>query len=372
MTAVEPYMTIQPTRPLDPEHTAPVNTGDSPAAEEQDELELTVHHHGKPLTFYFPPDASIADLSDTVQETLSIPPSHQKFMITPRPGIIKPPFENATLSLATVQSRKIVLMGSTLNEVASIDVAASQSRSPRRRGRLGGSAKPARRRDWKKDQEEALYTFTTLRPLDYLPHPDRSLRFLERLRSDPGIKATMRKHRWTVPLLTEMDPAAHTTHESRTLGLNRNRGEVIELRLRTDAYDGYRDYRVIRNTLCHELTHNVFGDHDRNFWDLCKQVEHEVERADWKSGGRALTGQEFYEPDQADNDHVDGGGWTGGEYVLGSNPSVGGPDTASGNISTSRLSRREILARAAEERAKKQKQIGNGQGGASQGDSARD
>ena len=61
-----------------------------------------------------------------------------------------------------------------------------------------------------------------------------------------------------------MNPAEHTTQESRTLGLNRNRGEVIELRLRTDAYDGYRDYKVIRKTLCHELAHNVHGEHDNN------------------------------------------------------------------------------------------------------------
>ncbi len=64
-----------------------------------------------------------------------------------------------------------------------------------------------------------------------------------------------------------MDPAEHTTSESRTLGLNRNKGEVIELRLRTDAYDGYRDYRTIRKTLCHELAHGVFSEHDRDVWD---------------------------------------------------------------------------------------------------------
>lgn len=50
-----------------------------------------------------------------------------------------------------------------------------------------------------------------------------------------------------------MDPLSNTqsSHEgtTRLLGLNRNRGEVIELRLRTDAYDGYRDYKTIRNTL---------------------------------------------------------------------------------------------------------------------------
>lgn len=197
------------------------------------------------------------------------------------------------------------------------------------------------------------YTFHRLLPLNYLPNPDRSLQFLTRLRDDPGIRAAMTKHKFSVPLLTEMNPAEHTTSESRTLGLNRNQGEVIELRLRTDAYDGYRDYRTIRKTLCHELAHCVFGPHDRNFWDLTAQIEREVEAGDWKSGGNRLTSQEFYNPadwervQSGEEEFVDECGWTGGEFVLGGlrdgNRESGGTE-----------SRREILARAAEERLKKE------------------
>lgn len=149
-------------------------------------------------------------------------------------------------------------------------------------------------------------------------------------------------------VLTEMDPAQHTTHSSRTLGLNRNKGEVIELRLRTDAYDGYRNYKIIRKTLCHELAHNVFGEHDRQFWDLTNQIEREVERDDWKGGGRSLTDEVFYEP----GEEVDGGGWTGGQFVLGG---------AGGNQGG--LSRREAMAKAAEERIHRQKEAGGGEEG---------
>lgn len=182
----------------------------------------------------------------------------------------------------------------------------------------------------------------------------------------------MRKHKWSVPLLTEMNPAEHTTQESRTLGLNRNAGEVIELRLRTDAYDGYRDYKTIRKTLCHELAHNVFGEHDRNFWDLTHQIEKEVERGDWKSGGHALSSQEYYEPPGAnitygggDEEVHDHGSWTGGEFVLG-----GGSTTSTGQGSVISqaspgdvLSRREIMARAAEERMKRLKKQEKGDSG---------
>lgn len=41
------------------------------------------------------------------------------------------------------------------------------------------------------------------------------------------------------------------------LGYNRNKGQEISLRLRTDDYAGFRKYLAIRKTLVHELTHNV-------------------------------------------------------------------------------------------------------------------
>ena len=162
-----------------------------------------------------------------------------------------------------------------------------------------------------------------------------------------------------------MNPAEHTTHESRTLWLNRNRGEVIELRSRTEAFDGYRDYKVIRKTLCHELAHNVYGEHDRNFWDLTKEIEKEVERNDWRSGGKALSNEEFCNPDDrgVEGEHMDGGGWTGGEFVLGG--STGKTNGATG-VPAQGMSRREAMAKAAEDRIKKQREAeSDGDGGAS-------
>ncbi|CAO2648225.1 Nn.00g074920.m01.CDS01 [Neocucurbitaria sp. VM-36] len=329
------------------------NDESTPAAP-ANELQISLTHHGKSIALSFAKDATISDLSERVSIDLSIPPSNQKFLISGKFGLQKPPFKDPTLPLIDIASKKITLMGSTSAEVSSLNATISAASAPRRPGPVK-AATPARNRDYKKIQEEAQYTFHTLRPLPYLPNPDRSLRFLERLRDDAGIKAAMRTHKFSVPLLTEMDPAMHTTQESRTLGLNRNQGEVIELRLRTDAYDGYRDYRTIRKTLCHELAHNVWGPHDRNFWELCKQIEREVDRDDWRSGGKSVGNQEYYEPGEDEvHDH---GGWTGGEFTLGSG---GGGETvvssAGGNVPMGGLSRREVLARAAEERMKRTKQ----------------
>ncbi|KAF1835218.1 WLM-domain-containing protein [Decorospora gaudefroyi] len=333
------------------------NTSSVPAASGED-IQITLTHHGKPLTYSFAQEATISDLSERVEATLSIPPSNQKFLISGKIGLQKPPFKDATLPLTQLTSKKITLMGSTTAQVTSLNTSISAASTPRRPGPIK-PATPAPNRNHKRLQEEAQYTFHTLRPLPYLPHPDRSLRFLERLRDDAGIKAAMRTHKFSVPLLTEMDPAQHTTQESRTLGLNRNGGEVIELRLRTDAYDGYRDYKTIRNTLCHELAHNVWGPHDRNFWDLCRRIEGEVARGDWRRGGRSVGPDVFYEPDSGAGEVCDHGGWTGGEFTLGGG---GGAETvvssATGRgVSVGGVSRREVLAKAAEERVKRAKRV---------------
>lgn len=320
-----------------------------------DDVQLTLTHHGKPVKLTFVKDATLQDLSEKVATELSIPPAHQKFLVA-KLGLQKPPFKDASLPLTTIASKKITLLGSTTAEVSTLSANIAAASKPRGPGPIK-AAKPASTRDWKRVQDEAQYTFHTLRPLPYLPNPDRSLRFLERLRDDAGIKAAMRTHKFSVPLLTEMDPAMHTTHESRTLGLNRNQGEVIELRLRTDAYDGYRDYKTIRKTLCHELAHNVWGPHDRNFWNLCRQIEKEVDRDDWRSGGHSVGNEEYYEP--SEEEVYDHGGWTGGEFILGGGGGAGGEtvvSSAGGQVSAGNLSRRDILARAAEERMRKSKQ----------------
>lgn len=106
------------------------------------------------------------------------------------------------------------------------------------------------------------YRFHRLAPLPHLPAPASALALLERLAADPAIVHVMRTNKLAVGLLTELAPHEHPE----LLGLNTNAGEQIKLRLRTDAYDGFRTYREVRRVLCHELTHNVWGDHDN---DVC-------------------------------------------------------------------------------------------------------
>lgn len=321
--------------------------------DDKSSISINIIYHGTPFTFSFPSNATISNLSDEIAETLHVPSSNQKFLIS-KIGLLKPPFKDPEPPLSSMLTQKITLLGSTVDELSSISIASEEAaRRVYRRERPLQKVTAYKTHDWKKEQEEKKYTFIKLQPLSYLPNPSRSLQFLQRLKDDAGIKSVMRKYKFTVPLLTEMDPTEHTQSNyegtSRTLGLNRNQGEIIELRLRTDAYDGYRDYKTIRRTLCHELTHNVYGPHNRDFWDLCKRIEKEVETADWRSGGRAIGGSKTYEPIDGIDEIDDHGGWTGGEYVL-------GVDLAKKTVplpSDRSINRREILAKAAEERIKR-------------------
>lgn len=63
---------------------------------------------------------------------------------------------------------------------------------------------------------------------------------LERLAADQAILAIMSQHRWTVGELTELHPHTDPT----LLGLNRNAGQSIALRLLTDRLDGLRAVRL--------------------------------------------------------------------------------------------------------------------------------
>ena len=303
-------------------------------------------------------DETVLQLAVRCAERIGADPERVSLFFLPKPGFMKHPFPERQLAEFLTASTRIKLVGTPNRELEKMeDQAGEVKREAQRRSAQRQQAKGVKvnkYRDWKKVKEEAEYGFHAIEPLPYLPNPDKSRRFLERLANDPGIKASMRRHQFSVGMLTEMNPMEHTssTHEgtSRTLGLNRNRGEVIELRLRTDAYDGYRDYKVIRKTLCHELSHNVWGPHDRNFWDLTKEIEREVERDDTQSGGRTVGREEFYNPgdDGVGDEEHDEGGWTGGDFVLGRG------EDAESDLG---LSRREIMARAAMRRMEKEKEV---------------
>jgi hypothetical protein len=104
------------------------------------------------------------------------------------------------------------------------------------------------------------------------------------------------------------------------LGLNQNKGQKILLRLRTDDLKGFRKYLTIKKVLFHELSHNVFSEHDNDFYQLMRQVEKECQELDWtNTRGFATTRDTIMEDVMNPIRLNDGSNVQGGSYQLGGN-----------------------------------------------------
>lgn len=163
------------------------------------------------------------------------------------------------------------------------------------------------------------YGFLELEPLPGFDDADIVRQILDQLRNDRGIKAVMEKHKWTVGKLKEMYPSGKVGQDPVcVLGFNVNAGAEIHLRIRTDDLEGFRPFWRIKEVLCHELSHNVHSEHNREFYDLMNQIKREAEELDWtKSSGRAVgdvTGSvaPIYRPTQ-ENERPPQGAYVGGK-----------------------------------------------------------
>mmetsp|Transcript_76111 Transcript_76111/g.126853 ORF Transcript_76111/g.126853 Transcript_76111/m.126853 type:complete len:343 (+) Transcript_76111:111-1139(+) len=125
------------------------------------------------------------------------------------------------------------------------------------------------------------YKFHALKPLSVLPPgvtPGVSAvqQRLKELSEDPAILGVMKKHQFQIGCLSEMPPEGQVGVDSECImGLNKNAGQEILLRVRTDDGQGLRSYQSLVPVLLHELTHNVWSGHDNNFKTLCSQLNRE-------------------------------------------------------------------------------------------------
>lgn len=198
-------------------------------------LSLQVSFKGEPILVTLPSKSTVLDLKQHLELSISIPPSHQKILSKGRKL-------DDTSPLSPLFGSKLMLLGTpptAVNEINSYKPV-SRTRSPYAVNlpkSTSASATP-----------DSTYTFHRIVPLSHLPNVNAARELLERLVHDRGIIAIMRKYKWSVGALVEMDPLEHTYVDHKTLGLNRNKGEVIELRIRTDEYAGFRQYRCTFST----------------------------------------------------------------------------------------------------------------------------
>ncbi|KAK4228336.1 WLM domain-containing protein [Podospora fimiseda] len=334
----------------------PATPSDSP---DIDTVHITIKFTPESInqSFELPSDNIYTDLLTELSENLpEYDWTKSKALVEKKPSsdfrkTLLTPANDASLPLSSLQNATLRFLASkhqTISDISDAQRAAAarnNQRAPVPQGQI-------QRIRLFSSSFESQFDFHVVRALTRFPNHAAALDLLIRLKNDPGIKGVMKRNKFQVELLTEMDPMSNTEATPgggvrRLLGLNRNKGEVIELRLRSDDYAGFRDYNTIRNTLCHELAHNVHGDHNSDFWALTRKFEREVARM--SDTGRTLDGQTARYgyadgPPGRGDDVCDHGGWIGGEYVLGGSGEGGEGEGAK--------SRREIRLEAAESRRK--------------------
>ncbi|KAF9408994.1 hypothetical protein BGZ76_005759, partial [Entomortierella beljakovae] len=259
--------------------------------------------------------------------------------------VLKPDDEDDTQTLQEKHpglisaGAKIMVLGTTekdIEQVHSID----QHVTTRKNFRPAPSVKksqPVRTVD------DDKYTFGPIQVLPQFHEQDKAMAILEKLKRDNGIVGIMKLHKWQVGSLIELSPAEKTI-----LGYNRNKGELIALRLRTDDLEGFRHYDAIRKVLLHELAHNIWSEHDDNFHALNRQLNKEVQQLDWTAqGGASVSRGSFFDPanglsgyhDDLEDSGANGQVWQGGSFVLGGSRKQG---------SNAGMTTRELVARAAQ------------------------
>ncbi|TFY66074.1 hypothetical protein EVG20_g5013 [Dentipellis fragilis] len=223
-------------------------------------MSIIITHRGQLHTLSLPAQTTISALHEQLAELTGVPPENQKLLYARKKWTYAP---DATLvDVGLKAGTKVTMLGTTAEEVGGIHKVEEERRRRERimeERRARGTPK-VRSTGPSTPSESAQYRFHRIEPSHTCPPPDTARATLTRLAADPAIQHVMRTHRLAVSLLTELAP-----HEApHLLGLNENAGQAVKLRIRTDAYDGFRSYAEVRRVLCHELTHNVWGDHDDN------------------------------------------------------------------------------------------------------------
>ncbi|KAH8833167.1 WLM domain-containing protein [Flagelloscypha sp. PMI_526] len=257
---------------------------------------FSVSFKGTSYPLELTPNTKMKDLQKHLEKLTKIPPHLQKLIYKGKKASAQ-----SSLSIrdnGITNGTKIQMIGTTPTTLKDINNATKEKEKQEKIMRARVLKAPVKPKEASSSNSiHPSYRFRSLKPLEHLPSPSSAQAVLEKLASDPAILHIMQTHQFSVGLLTELAPHEHPD----LLGLNVNRGEQIKLRIRTDRYDGFRNYRDIRKVLCHELTHNVWGDHDQNFKALDSRLNREVAEYEKSVNERArrLGGtSDYYEPSE--------------------------------------------------------------------------
>ncbi|RUP51132.1 WLM domain-containing protein [Jimgerdemannia flammicorona] len=341
-------------------------------------ISFQVTFKGRPITLTeWPTTRTVLELKQYLSTETQIPPESQKLLYKSQLR------DEATLAEAKVVEKcKIMMIGTSTEEIESMQnierrIALRKQEGEKAMGKGAKVSGCTYAFGWHLQLYKSIrtvaddkYTFHRIEVIAEFPFPEKARELLERLRDDKGIRAILSHYKWSVGVLTELTP-----FDRSILGFNRNAGQLISLRLRTNALDGFRHYDSIRKVLLHELAHNedagsqfvdnpvvVWTEHVPEFHALDRQLNKDVVEMDWTAhGGRSLSAGDFYNPPDADE--VDRGSsvtYEAGTYLLGGS----GGRVEAGDDEDPKVRREKVVKAAMMRLSKEEAEIVEGCGGA--------
>ncbi|KAJ1946389.1 hypothetical protein GGF37_001191 [Kickxella alabastrina] len=307
---------------------------------------FVISHKGTKREFDIDNTTTLGQLRGQIRDVFGVDPSNQKLF---RGGLINNDQETPVASIIPHKSR-VVLMGTVTGELEHLHARealrqTAQQNHERYKATLSDIWRTPTMGSLSRDNMQ--HTFHAFEALE-LPEKQRALDILHKLSKDEGVRQIMVTRQYSVGTLRELHPFERTI-----LGYNRNRGEVIALRLRTDDLEGFRRYESVRDVLMHELAHMVWDEHDERFHRLNRELCKEVVELNWQLRGQRVGGQapRVYEPPRPeDAELVDGGSLGSAGFVLGGKaPSQGEED----GQNSSPDSHRDLAYKAWEKRSRK-------------------
>ncbi|KAI7734805.1 hypothetical protein M8C21_017778 [Ambrosia artemisiifolia] len=277
--------------------------------------EISVTWRGKKYVLTMNLDATVEELGQELQKLTAVKSDTLKLIVqSKKSSKLLSPFsdEHSRLTLqetSIIEGKPIRMMGVPKEEIDQVlksekmdmRIAGFDEEEKRMRQRISNGF------DTPLKLPQGNYVFGDFKTLDLPgiklnPPASEALRLMHTLAADRGIVAIMNKHKWRVGIMTEMAPEGYVgVSPVCILGFNKNHGEEISLRLRTDDLKGFRKYQSIKKTLLHELAHMVYSEHDAKFYALDSQLNKEAEALDWtRSNGHSLGGShktQHHEPE---------------------------------------------------------------------------
>ena len=124
-----------------------------------------------------------------------------------------------------------------------------------------------------------FHRVTTLK----LPQQQEAQKLLDKVAWQ--VQPIMRQHGWSVPVLAEFLP-----RNANLLGLNLNKGQKIQVRLRQSRDSGLMPYESALGTALHELVHCDIGAHSAEFYKKLDELRSECDALQAKGVGGSGSG----------------------------------------------------------------------------------